>query len=60
MQERECGDCNMCCKLYSIHEPKDFKKDMNGANIVKLVLDVKYMNQDQNNVRTFNVDGLWV
>ena len=26
MQKRECGDCNMCCKLYSIHEPKDFKK----------------------------------
>jgi hypothetical protein len=27
IQKRECGDCNMCCKLYSIHEPKDFKKD---------------------------------
>ena len=26
-KELDCGDCNMCCKLYSIHEPKDFKKD---------------------------------
>ena len=27
MNNRECGDCNMCCKLPNINNPKNFKKD---------------------------------
>ena len=58
IQKRECGDCNMCCKLYSIHEPKDFKKHYEWCKHCEVGVDVKFMSQDQNNVKTFNVDGL--
>ena len=37
---------------------KTLKKIIHGANIVTLEMDVKFMNQDQINVKIFNVVGL--
>ena len=33
LKERECGDCNLCCKLVPVPALK--KEAMNGVNIVR-------------------------
>ena len=57
MQERECGDCNMCCKLYSIHEPKDFKKDYEWCKHCDVGVGCKIYNSRPNQCKDYQC--LW-
>ena len=52
-QKRECGDCNMCCKLYSIHEPKDFKKDYEWCKHCKVGVGCKIYDSRPNQCKDF-------